>query len=279
MKNALPSYIQQSFSIVFGIVLGSILTVGVSSISAQSIGTINGCIRPLTSLLRIIGDNETCNANETPISWNQSSGSDEPKFGDFITTNLSNIDAEQFNTDFAFRNFRNGNFSSSNLSSNVLDYSDFSNSDFTNCLLQNQGASAKFTKFTNVDFTGCANISGNFEQANFDGAILSGVPWGMNVTSASFVNAQLTNTQIIDTNLTDANMSGANFSNSEFLIDTTPTTIQNTNLTNVNFSNANLNGIDFTSSTRTGIIWHNTTCPDGTNSDDNGNTCEGHLSP
>ena len=27
----------------------------------------------------------------------------------------------------------------------------------------------------------------------------------------------------------------------------------------------------------TGVTWDNTTCPDGTNSDVNGGTCEGHL--
>jgi hypothetical protein len=26
-----------------------------------------------------------------------------------------------------------------------------------------------------------------------------------------------------------------------------------------------------------GVSWHNTTCPDGTNSDDNGNTCVNNL--
>jgi hypothetical protein len=25
-----------------------------------------------------------------------------------------------------------------------------------------------------------------------------------------------------------------------------------------------------------GVIWNNTTCPDGTNSNNNGNTCVGH---
>ena len=33
----------------------------------------------------------------------------------------------------------------------------------------------------------------------------------------------------------------------------------------------------FSSTHRTGIIWGNTTCPDGTNSDAHGDTCEGHL--
>ena len=35
---------------------------------------------------------------------------------------------------------------------------------------------------------------------------------------------------------------------------------------------ANLNGADLT-----GVYWYDTTCPDGTNSNDNGNTCENNL--
>ena len=37
-------------------------------------------------------------------------------------------------------------------------------------------------------------------------------------------------------------------------------------------SNANLNDADLTS-----VYWYNTICPDGTNSDDNGDTCANNL--
>jgi uncharacterized protein YjbI with pentapeptide repeats len=54
----------------------------------------------------------------------------------------------------------------------------------------------------------------------------------------------------------------------------------NANLTNTDFTDANLQGaVGMDTATRTGVIWSNTTCPDGTNSDNNGNTCEGHLTP
>ena len=40
---------------------------------------------------------------------------------------------------------------------------------------------------------------------------------------------------------------------------------------------ANLTGANMTGANLDGVRWINTTCPDGTNSDDNGNTCENNL--
>ncbi len=66
---------------------------------------------------------------------------------------------------------------------------------------------------------------------------------------------------------------GAIFANSDF----EQARIQGgANFTNVDFSNADLFGMTSPSSNFTGVIWSNTTCPDGTNSDNDGNTCIGH---
>jgi uncharacterized protein YjbI with pentapeptide repeats len=65
-------------------------------------------------------------------------------------------------------------------------------------------------------------------------------------------------------NLTKANLSGANLSGA--------------NLTNANLTGANLKGANLHTATLTGVIWNNTTCPDGTNSSSNvGKTCVGHF--
>ena len=59
-------------------------------------------------------------------------------------------------------------------------------------------------------------------------------------------------------------------------------TSANANLTNTDLTNANLTGANLTgatglpSATVAGVVWSNTTCPDGTNSDANTNTCVGH---
>ena len=43
-------------------------------------------------------------------------------------------------------------------------------------------------------------------------------------------------------------------------------------LSNADLSNADLSGADLT-----GVYWYDTTCPDGTNSDNNGYTCVNNL--
>ena len=40
---------------------------------------------------------------------------------------------------------------------------------------------------------------------------------------------------------------------------------------------ADLTGADLTGADLNGVIWYSTTCPDGTNSDDNGYTCQNNL--
>jgi len=44
-------------------------------------------------------------------------------------------------------------------------------------------------------------------------------------------------------------------------------------------TDADLTGIDLKGADTSGVVWKNTTCPDGSNSDENGETCDGHLSP
>jgi len=41
---------------------------------------------------------------------------------------------------------------------------------------------------------------------------------------------------------------------------------------------ANLSGAFLLDANLTNVYWYNTICPDGTNADDNGNTCENNLS-
>jgi hypothetical protein len=64
-------------------------------------------------------------------------------------------------------------------------------------------------------------------------------------------------------NLSGCNLSGASFST--------------TNASAVNFTNAVLTGANFFDANVTGAVWVNTTCPEGTNSNSNGNTCCGEF--
>ncbi|GIJ36547.1 pentapeptide repeat-containing protein [Verrucosispora sp. WMMD703] len=54
--------------------------------------------------------------------------------------------------------------------------------------------------------------------------------------------------------------------------------LRDAKLDHADFTNADLTGADLTGASIGGVVWRNTICPDGTNSDDNRHTCAGHLS-
>ena len=86
------------------------------------------------------------------------------------------------------------------------------------------------------------------------GAILSGSDLGL----ANLRYANLRYADLSDSDLYKSDLSGANLSD--------------TDLTGAIMTDADLTGADLSN-----VIWSNTICPDGTNSDDNGNTCENNL--
>jgi uncharacterized protein YjbI with pentapeptide repeats len=53
--------------------------------------------------------------------------------------------------------------------------------------------------------------------------------------------------------------------------------LSNADLTGVNFTNTELNGADLTGANLTAVTWSNTTCPDQTNSNNDGGTCINNL--
>lgn len=136
----------------------------------------------------------------------------------------------------------------------------------------------------------------DFIARDFDDAVLSQSMFeGQSISGSTFVYAVLTgigfdgvdgtNADFTDADMRGANIQGADFSGATF-IDANMSgaglggsTFDNADFTNVNFSDAYLTGSSFTNATFTGAIWFNTSCPDGTNSDNNGNTCIGHLIP
>ncbi|KAA0205575.1 hypothetical protein EDM68_05355 [Candidatus Uhrbacteria bacterium] len=109
---------------------------------------------------------------------------------------------------------------------------------------------------------------------------------GRDLTNAFLRSTTINETSFANTTLTNAIMAGNAITNSDFTeanltgVDLTGSLFTSPDFTGVNLTNADLEGAaGFSSATRTSIIWNNTICPDGTNSDSNGNTCEGHLTP
>jgi hypothetical protein len=76
-----------------------------------------------------------------------------------------------------------------------------------------------------------------------------------------------------DARLFQANLSGANFRFAGLI----QADLRGADLTSADLTNANLFGASMFSANLTDVIWSNTTCPDGTTSDNNGGTCVGHI--
>ena len=136
-----------------------------------------------------------------------------------------------------------------------------------------------------------ANLTGaNLNRANLNGAVLHGT----NLTGANMIYATLryanpygVTTQYIadlsEANLTHADLTYANLSAADLtyadlsFADLENADLENANLTGSNLTGSNLIGAGLSGTNLNSVVWNNTICPDGTNSDDNGNTCENNL--
>ena len=81
------------------------------------------------------------------------------------------------------------------------------------------------------------------------------VNWAhMDLRDAMLFNANLTDANLTDADLYNAILRGANLSNAD--------------LTNANLASADLTNADLTNANLIAVSWNDTTCPDGTNSND-----------
>ena len=108
----------------------------------------------------------------------------------------------------------------------------------------------------------------------------------LDLSGADLYNVNLSSAMLADSDLSGANLYGANLSYADlFRVDLSGAILngadlRETILSQTDFTDAILTGADISSSYPSGFyssIWDNTICPDGTNSDDNGNTCENNL--
>jgi uncharacterized protein YjbI with pentapeptide repeats len=276
-------------------------------------GVIHGCIRNNGDLRIIDTATQSCTSAQDPISWN--AGGAAGSGG--LLANLQGADL--WNSDFRYQDFRGVNMSGATLngnrSANGIPLSHFGHNDLTGANLSNVSFYEAF--ISGQDFTTAASIIGmslvgtsvdtsdfhgkdlrsldlkgvQFDTSNLSGVNLSG--WAIdcpvggqmtrlynsNVSGANLSNAD--NTPLLTCNpnaVPDfrlSNFTGANFTGAKLA----HTNFGDSNLTNANFTNADLTAAILSGTTVTGVTWSNTTCPDGTNSDDNGETCVGHLVP
>ena len=99
------------------------------------------------------------------------------------------------------------------------------------------------------------------DMNDLESNLMDEINWANNTVNWAYMDLSYAN-------LFDADLIGANLSYAE---------LPNANLRYANLSNANLYGADLSNADLIGVYWYDTTCPDGTNSDNNGNTCENNL--
>ncbi len=151
-------------------------------------------------------------------------------------------------TDFSGQSFRQHNFQGEDLRGANFSSSEFSQPNFSDANLS------------------CANFaSTDLAQPNFTNANLSGASFA----SSDLTQPNLTNTNLINATLASAGISGGVFSG---------TNLQGANLAgaiifDVVFKDVNLKDANLSNADLVNMRWENTTCPDGTNSDDNGEQC------
>ncbi|RIV37650.1 hypothetical protein D2L64_15000 [Micromonospora radicis] len=91
------------------------------------------------------------------------------------------------------------------------------------------------------------------------GAGIVGFAWAANPPSPP-AGADLRNARLIGAQLRDVDLRGAK-------------------LDGADLTGADLRGADLTGASMIQVTWSNTICPDGTLSDADGGTCQGHLQP
>jgi len=209
------------------------------------------------------------------------------------------LDADLRNCDLSVRDLTGirmvrADLTGASLAGSTLDGAVFSNANLTGAELI--GAQLNDVTAGGADFT-------NARLAVATGTILAlnGAKWidadlcGATLLRVTFLSGDATGARLSGARLTLAGDSstwaGANLQGADLSpFASYGTDLQRSDLRNVTFRDANLTGVslwnsDLTGADLTGAIlpgssyWGNTTCPDGTSSDDNGDTCEGHRTP
>lgn len=212
-------------------------------------------------------------------------------FADLVNCDLSGMDMEGINIWAA--DLSGANVSDANLSDALLEGVDFTNANATGTNFDNSDlfttilVSATFdnaslrdtnmedayavggSSFVNADFRGADLYFADFRDADVSGANFSGNSLhSFDLPRATAQNANFSGARMTFMNMRDVDLSGADLSN---------TLLGHTSFNNANFTEVNMLGAEQSSGVHfDDVIWGDTTCPDGSNSDDNdgdGFTC------
>ena len=137
--------------------------------------------------------------------------------------------------------------------------------------------------------TACKPSVEQRDNLRFGGADWSAMSFSrMNLMEREFVFLRLNDADFAHARLRGAVFSGARIHDGKFFgVRAATANFSHACLKGADFRKADLRKADFTGASLrgarlwgaklSGTVWKNTVCPDGTNSDANGGTCEGHL--
>ena len=198
-------------------------------------------------------------------------------------------DTDLTSTDLNYDSLTNDSFAGADLAGVLLDYATLTGDDFTGADLA--GADLSFATLTGADLAG-ADLTG----ANLNGIVsggLTGTPaalpagWvldngylvgpGSTINGVSLGGTDLRSSDLNYDSLTNDSFAGADLAG--VLLDYATLTgddFTGADLAGADLSFAVLTGANFTGADLTGAIFSNTTCADGTNSNNDNGTCVGH---
>ena len=109
------------------------------------------------------------------------------------------------------------------------------------------------------------------DMNDLESNLMDEINWANNTVNWAYMD--LSNADLNFAVLIDANLSGADLMDADLRF----ADLRYANLNNANLNNADLTGADLIYADLTSVYWYDTTCPDGTNSDDNGYNCRNNL--
>jgi uncharacterized protein YjbI with pentapeptide repeats len=190
-------------------------------------------------------------------------------FADLVNCDLSGREME--GVDLSNANLTGANLNDASLFTTTLDDAIFDNASLLNTIMED--AHAHRASFINADLRGADLYFANFNDANLTGANISNT-WlhSFDLPGAIVQNANFSGSNMRFMNMRDTDLRGADLSFAELLY---------VNLSNADLRDATLLGAERGNGVSLdGVIWGNTICADGSNSDDDDGdnfTCEGNF--
>lgn len=269
-KHGVPLFVTL---LALSLLFGSVFTVGITYIRAQGSETIYGCVREYIGIVRIIKEGQRCLPLERLVTWNVQ-GPAGPLGPPGATGNVGATGPFGEKGETGPQGAK-GDSGPQGLKGD-------SGPSGAMGLTGPSGSSAESGTGGLFICPGCqfdSRVGSRLANKNFNNAILYGSSFtSVDLAEINFSSAVMDNSTFSNSNLIKANLADTSFKGSVFeWVNMEQTNLANTDFTNTVFKHTSFKGSNLSSAKLTGVTYEDVTCPDLSNSDRNGNTCEGHY--